>query len=67
MKIGLLQEGFAICETDVSELVHKAAADKLSLAGAVVEDVSVPMHKDGKVRFSWVWVLESFQCFPRCG
>ena len=48
VKIGLLREGFDVCETDVSELVRKAATDKLSLAGALVEDVSVPMHKDGK-------------------
>ena len=47
MKIGLVRQGFDICETDVSELVHKAAVDKLSLARALVEDVSVPMHEDG--------------------
>ena len=47
MKIGLLQEGFDACETDVAEVVRQAATDKLGLAGALVEVVSVPMHTDG--------------------
>ncbi len=47
-KIGVLKEGFEVCtESDVSELV-KREVERLKEAGAVVEEVSVPMHKDGE-------------------
>ena len=35
-----------MCEPDVAAVVH-AAAKKLSTVGAKVEDISVPMHRDG--------------------
>lgn len=45
-KIGLVTEGFDTCEPDVVDIV-KGCANKLTKAGAVVEDVSIPMHADG--------------------
>ena len=46
-KIGLVTEGFDGCEQDVVTIV-KTAAEKLTKVGATVEEVSVPMHKDGR-------------------
>ena len=45
-KVGLVKEGFDTCESDVISLV-KDGANKLTQAGAVVEEVSIPMHADG--------------------
>ena len=47
LKVGVLQEGFEMCEPDVAAIVH-AAAKTLSKGGAQVEDISVPMHRDGQ-------------------
>lgn len=47
MKIALLKEGFENCEPEVESLVRDAAG-KLSQKGAIVEEVSIPMHKDSK-------------------
>jgi amidase len=49
LRVGLLREGFAIPDTsepDVDAAV-RAAAEGLARAGATVEEVSVPMHRDG--------------------
>ncbi len=48
LRIGVLLEGFnhANSEPDVDHKVRQAA-DRLRALGAVVEDVSVPMHHDG--------------------
>jgi amidase len=48
MRIGVLVEGFnhPNSEPDVDQKLRQAA-DRLRALGAVVEDVSVPMHKDG--------------------
>jgi amidase len=49
LRVGLLREGFGIeevSEPDVDAAV-RAAADALAGAGAQVEEVSVPMHRDG--------------------
>ena len=48
MRIGVMVEGFNHdnSEPDVDAKV-RAAADRLRALGAFVEDVSVPMHKDG--------------------
>lgn len=48
MRIGVLLEGFnrADSEPDVDQKVRQAA-DRLRSMGAIVEDVSVPMHMDG--------------------
>ena len=46
-KIGLVKEGFAVCEKDVISIV-KSATNKFTEAGAVVEEISIPMHADGK-------------------
>ena len=45
-KIGLVKEGFAICDEDVQNIV-KAAAYQLKEAGAEVEEVSIPLHAHG--------------------
>ena len=39
-------EGFDTCDEDVVSIV-KEGANKMSMAGAVVEDVSIPLHADG--------------------
>ena len=48
LRIGVLLEGFnrADSEPDVDQKVRQAA-DRLRALGAIVEDVSVPMHMDG--------------------
>jgi amidase len=49
LRVGVLTEGFGIpdaSEPDVDAAV-RAAAEQLAQAGAAVEDVSVPMHRDG--------------------
>lgn len=49
LRVGVLREGFGIdgvSEPDVDAAV-RAAADALAGAGASVEEVSVPMHRDG--------------------
>ncbi|XP_064606170.1 amidase-like [Liolophura sinensis] len=45
-RVGLVKEGFEICEQDVNDIV-RAAAKMLIGAGAAVEEVSIPAHKDG--------------------
>ena len=49
MKIGILREGFALSnsEADVDRTVREAAEQLGSKCGAVVEEVSIPMHSDG--------------------
>ena len=48
LRIGVLLEGFNHdnSEADVDQKVREAA-NRLRALGAIVEDVSVPMHKDG--------------------
>ena len=51
LKIGILKEGFGmdISEPDVDKMVKEAAGQLSSKCGAVVEEVSIPMHSDGKL------------------
>ena len=42
-----MKEGFDVCEEDVINIV-KAAAYKLTQTGAIVEEMSIPMHADGE-------------------
>src|SRR4051812_20316754 len=54
LRVGILREGFGIpdvSEPDVDDAV-RAAAGRLADAGASVEEVSVPMHRDGLVIWS---------------
>ena len=48
MRIGVLTEGFRFesCEPDVVQKVRQAA-ERLRSLGAIVEEVSIPMHVDG--------------------
>jgi amidase len=43
VKVGLLKEGFDGCESDVADIVRKAA-QSLSKLGVVVEEFSFPIH-----------------------
>ena len=43
-----------ISEPDVDEMVKKAAGQLSSKCGAVIEEVSIPMHSDGK------WYVNNF-------
>ena len=56
LKIGILKEGFGlnISEPDVDEMVKKAAGQLSSKYGTVIEEVSIPMHSDGK------WYVNNF-------
>ena len=47
-RVGVVKEGFEKCEEDVINIV-KAAASSLTKAGAIVEEVSIPLHSDGNV------------------
>ena len=44
-----MTEGFEDCELGVQKVVRHALS-LMAQAGAVVEDVSVPLHKLGKLR-----------------
>lgn len=46
-RVGLVKEGFEICEQDVNDIV-RGAANMLKGVGATVEEVSIPAHKDGE-------------------
>ncbi len=48
MRVGVLTEGFQheSCEPDVVQKVRQAA-DRLRSLGAIVEEISIPMHVDG--------------------
>ena len=50
LKIGILKEGFGLknSEADVDEMVTEAAKQLGTVGGAVVEEVSVPMHSCSK-------------------
>ena len=48
MKIGLIKEAFEGCEPDVEAMVKKAT-NSLIQKGATVEEISVPMHKQGNI------------------
>ena len=56
LKIGILKEGFGLknSEADVDKMVRDAAEQLGTAGGAIVEEVSVPMHSDGN------WAL--FEC-----
>ena len=43
-----------ISEPDVDEMVKKAAGQLSSKCGTVIEEVSIPMHSDGK------WYVKNF-------
>ena len=49
VKIGILKEGFGLknSEADVDKMVREAAEQLCSKCGAVVDEVSIPMHSDG--------------------
>lgn len=64
LKVGLLQEGFESCEADVVEMV-KAGANKLESVGALIEDVSVPCHKDGEVIYVAGVITGTYQTMLR--
>lgn len=53
LRIGVLTEGFELdsCEPDVVEKV-RLAAERLRKQGAIVENISVPMHLDGPAIWS---------------
>ena len=52
VKIGILKEGFGLknSEADVDKMVREAVEQLGSKCGAVVEEVSIPMHSDGNCR-----------------
>jgi len=61
LRIGVMVEGFnrADSEPDVDQKVRQAA-DRLRAMGAIVEDVSVPMHMDGPAIWTAI-ALEGLQ------
>jgi len=62
MKIGILKEGFGLenSEEDVDKVVKEAVKQLGSECGAVVEEVSIPMHSDGNCH----GVLQFIVCLP---
>ena len=45
--MGIVKEGFIHCEDDVVKVVRDAF-DMMTKAGAILEEISIPMHLDGK-------------------
>lgn len=60
-KVGLLKEGFDGCEQDVVSVV-KQVADKLIAKGAIVEEVSVPIHTDGVHIWAPIFIEGVYKC-----
>ena len=59
-KIGILVEGFEGVEKDLAGIVRDAALN-LSVAGAEVAEVSLPIHNDGRVLcLGFIVPLENF-------
>ena len=46
-KIGLLTEGFEICTEEAVKTVVREAANQLAQVGCIVNEISIPLHKDG--------------------
>ena len=61
MKIGILQEGFGLknSEADVDKMVREAAGQLGTKCGAVVEEVSIPMHSDGNCHHDGLTIMSS--------
>ena len=61
MKIGILQEGFGLknSEADVDKMVREAAGQLGTKCGAVVEEVSIPMHSDGNCYHDGLTIVSS--------
>ena len=61
MKIGILQEGFGLknSEADVDKMVREAAGQLVTKCGAVVEEVSIPMHSDGNCYHDGLTIMSS--------
>ncbi|XP_078377396.1 amidase-like isoform X2 [Oculina patagonica] len=59
LKIGILKEGFGLknSEADVDKMVREAAGLLGTKCGAVVEEVSIPMHSDGTKIFGVILQL----------
>lgn len=59
MKIGILREGFGLkhSEPDVDRMVKEAAESLGTKCGAVVEEVSIPMHLDGNGIFAVIFQI----------
>ena len=49
-----------ISEPDVDKMVKEAAGQLSSKCGAVVEEVSIPMHSDGKRNFILFYLFSYF-------
>ncbi|KAL3857306.1 hypothetical protein ACJMK2_011987 [Sinanodonta woodiana] len=60
-KIALITEGFACCERDVQDVVRETAL-KLTTKGAVVEEISIPLHKDGNAICSAIGLEGAYNC-----
>ncbi|KAK3603254.1 hypothetical protein CHS0354_007586 [Potamilus streckersoni] len=60
-KIALITEGFACCEQNVQDVVKETAL-KLSSKGALVEEVSIPLHKDGLAVWSAIALEGAYNC-----
>ncbi|XP_045193097.2 amidase-like isoform X2 [Mercenaria mercenaria] len=60
-KIGLLSEGFTGCDDDVQAVV-RGAAETLWKAGAVVEDVSIPLHTHGIAIWQPIMTNGAYRC-----
>ena len=57
LRLGLLKEGFShsSSEPDVDELVKQAATQLTNKTGALLEEISVPMHLDGNIIDSFIF------------
>ncbi|KAH3886349.1 amidase-like isoform X2 [Dreissena polymorpha] len=63
-RMGLLAEGFAGCEQDVQNIVREAAR-KLGRLGVNVEEVSLPLHKEGVAIWTPIAIDGAYQCMVK--
>ncbi|KAH3819818.1 hypothetical protein DPMN_121561 [Dreissena polymorpha] len=63
-RVGLLLEGFAGCEPDVQNIVGEAAR-KLGSLGVKVEEVSLPLHKNGVAIWTPIAMDGAYQCMVK--
>lgn len=57
-KVGIVKEGFEKCDEDIANIVMRAA-NSLTEVGAIVEEISIPLHSEGN---KLVDIFMAFHC-----
>lgn len=63
-KVGIVTEGFEKCDEDVTNVVM-AAANSLAKVGAQVEEVSIPLHREGSSIWGPACTEGAYKCMVK--